>query len=622
MLLLCLACAGALSQSQPWPAYGGAAGGGRHSPLRQIDATNVDRLHVAWTYRTGDIGAGQRSERRLSFQATPVVVDDWLYVSTAFGRVMALNAVTGEERWRFDAGLDPDTRFAEVANRGVAVWDDPLAAADAVCRRRVFVGTLDARLIALDGRTGRRCAGFNGSGEMALRDPAWLRAGERGEYGVTSPPVVAGGLVITGSFIGDNRAAALESGVVRAFDARDGSERWAWHPVGQGLSAANAWAPMSLDPQRDLLFVATGSAAPDFFGGLRQGDNSHANSLVALRASTGAVVWHRQLVHHDLWDYDLPAQPTLIELNRAGAVLPAVVQATKMGMLFIFHRETGAPLFYIQERPVPASDVPGEAAAPTQPFSALPALSRQSPVKPGDAWGLTFWDRARCRDEIARYRSDGIYTPPSLQGSILLPGYAGGSNWGGVAFDPTTQTLFATTMNLAFVVALIPRERFDAERQSGQFEGWQFGRMEGTPYGMRRRLLASPFGLPCVAPPWGQLAALDLASGHLRWQVPLGTTRDKAPWPFWLELGVPGVGGPLTTATGLVFIGATTDNYLRAFEAASGKLLWKQRLPAGGQASPMSYSVNGRQFVVIAAGGHGGMGTTRGDHLVAFALRP
>jgi len=623
VLLLALGLAAqAAAQSTPWPGHGGAEGGGRHTPLRQIDAGNLDRLQVAWTYRTGDTGAGQRSERRLTFQATPVVLDDWLYVSTAFGRVIALDAASGTERWRFDAGIDADVRYAEVANRGVAVWVDPQAPAQAACRRRVFVGTLDARLIALDARTGRRCADFNGGADVVLRDPAWPRAGERGEYGVTSPPVVVGDLVVTGSFIGDNRATMLESGVVRAFDARSGRERWAWHPVGQGQSAANAWAPMAVDAARDLLFLATGSAAPDFFGGMRRGENLHANSLVALRASTGAVVWHRQLVHHDLWDYDLPAQPTLIDLRRDGASVPAVVQTTKMGMLFVFHRETGAPLFDIHERPVPASDVPGEAAAPTQPFSALPALSRQTPVTPDDAWGLTFWDRGRCRDEIARYRSEGIYTPPSLQGTILLPGYAGGSNWGGVAFDPVTQTLIANTSNLAFVVALIPRERFDAERTSGRHEGWQFGRMEGTPYGMRRRLLASPFGLPCVAPPWGQLAAVDLGRGTLRWQVPLGSTRDKAPWPFWLELGMPNLGGPLVTASGLVFVAAATDDRLRAFELASGRLLWSTRLPAGGQAGPMSYAVNGRQFVVIAAGGHGGMETTRGDHLVAYALPP
>lgn len=617
---LVLGLAGSSGLAQEWPAYAGTPGGGRYTPLTQITAATLARLRVAWTYRTGETGPGHRVEKRATFEATPVVVDGVLYVSTAYGRVIALDAATGRERWRFDAEIDPAVRYAEAANRGVAVWTDPGAGVDAPCRTRVFFGTLEGRLIALDGRDGGRCRDFAGTGEIALRDPRWPRSGDRGEYGVTSPPVIAGGLVITGSAIGDNRGTDLERGVVRAFDARSGRQVWSWEPVDQSLSAANAWAPMSLDAQRDLLFVPTGSAAPDFFGGARRGDNVHANSLVALRATTGELVWHRQLVHHDLWDYDLPAQPALVELRRGGRTVPAVVQVTKTGMVFVFHRETGEPLFDIVEKPVPPSDVRGEVAASTQPFSTLPLLSRTTPVKPDDAWGLTFWDRGRCRRQIEQLRSEGIYTPPSLRGTVMLPGNAGGANWGGVAFEPASQTLLVNTMNIAFVVALIPRERFDEQRQSGAYEGWQFGRQEGTAYGVRRKMLASPFGMPCIAPPWGQLAAIDLARGTLKWQVPLGSTRDKAPWPFWFDWGMPNIGGPLVTASGLAFIGASTDNVLRAFDVATGRVLWTSRLPAGGQASPASYMADGRQFIVIAAGGHGGLDTTRGDFLVAFAL--
>jgi quinoprotein glucose dehydrogenase len=421
-LLAALGLPAAVAQDQPWPHYGGAPGGGRHTPLRQIEAGNLDRLELAWTFRTGEVGPGDKPNPRLTFEATPIVVGDTLFVSTAYGRVFALDARTGRERWRFDARIDADARYAEAANRGVAAWTDVRAAADAPCALRIFFGTLDGRLLALDGRSGQRCADFNGGADIALRDPAWPRANEKGQYGLTSPPQVVGDLVIVGSAIGDNRAAALESGVVRAYDARSGRLRWAWEPVAQPLAAANAWAPLAADAARDLVFVPTGSASPDFFGGLRAGDNAHANSLVALRASTGALVWSRQLVHHDLWDYDLPAQPALIELQRAGQTVPAVVQTTKMGMLYVFQRETGQPLFEVQERPVPPSDVPGETAAPTQPFSTLPALSRQAAVKPEDAWGLTFWDRGRCREQIERLRSEGIFTPPSLRGTIELPG--------------------------------------------------------------------------------------------------------------------------------------------------------------------------------------------------------
>lgn len=628
---LALVMTSATAQDQPWAHHGGEPGGGRHSPLRQITATNLDKLAVAWTFRTGEVGPGNQPNKRLTFEATPIVVGDTMFVSTAYGRVFALDAATGTQRWRFDAQISDQTRYAEAANRGVAVWSDPQAKLGAACAQRVFIGTLDARLIALDGRTGKRCADFNAGQDIALRDPTWPPAGEKGQYGLTSPPLVVGDLVITGSSIGDNRGARLESGVVRAWDARSAALRWAWQPVTEGMTAANAWAPLSADPARDLVFIPTGSAAPDFFGGVRPGDNAHANSLVALRASTGALVWRRQLVHHDLWDYDLPAQPALVDLQRNGQTVPAVVQTTKMGMVYVFHRETGQPLFDIVDRPVPASDVPGEAASPTQPFSTLPALARQSPVKPKDAWGLTPWDKGKCRDQIAQYRSEGIYTPPSLRGSIQLPGYGGGSNWSGVAFDPASQTLIANTLNIAMAVVLIPRENFESERDSGKYPGWEFARQAGTPYGMRRKTLLSPWGLPCIAPPWGQLAALDLsldgpttaeARRRLRWQVPLGSTRDKAPWPMWFNWGMPNLGGPLLTATGLVFIAAATDDTIRAFDQSSGQRLWQSRLPAGGQASPISYSVGGRQFIAIAAGGHGGMGTTRGDHLVAFALKP
>lgn len=620
---------------EDWRWYGGDAGGSRYSEARQIDRNNVERLQVAWTYRTGELGAGFASAASLTFEATPILVGDSLYLSTATNIVIAIDPTTGRERWRYDPKTPRDMHYSEATSRGVSSWIDPLADSAAACAERIFFGTLDARLIAIDGRTGQPCADFGVAGAVDLA--AGVRASERGDYLVTSPPAIYRDVVITGSAIGDNRGVELERGIVRAFDARTGALRWSWDPIpsedasaqangwtaqsAKRTGAANAWSILSVDAGRGLVFVPTGSASPDFFGGERTGNNEYANSLVALRAASGEMVWHRQLVHHDLWDYDLPAQPLLIDFERDGKLIPAVVQATKTGMLFIFDRETGEPVFDIIERPVPASDVAGESASPTQPFPATPALTSHAAVTPEDAWGLTFYDRGKCRALISQYRSEGIFTPPSLRGTILSPGYAGGVNWGSLAFDNERQLVIAAVNHLPMVATLIPRDQFDPKQLSAAHPHSEFARQQGTPYGLRREPLLSPLGLPCVAPPWGTLAAVDLRRNTIRWQVMLGSTRDKTPWFVPSStLGMPNMGGPIVTAGGLAFVAAATDNYLRAFDVATGRELWKGRLPAGGQATPMTYERGGRQFVVIAAGGHGRLGTTRGDYVVAFAL--
>jgi quinoprotein glucose dehydrogenase len=571
----------------------------------------------------------------MSFEATPILIDDTLYLSTPTNVVIALNAATGKPRWRYDPKIPRQTRYAEVTSRGVSWWTDESAEPNAVCSQRIFFGTLDARLIALDARTGRPCADFGGKGSIDLASGA--RPTERGQYLVTSPPAVYRDLIVVGSAIGDHRAVEVERGVVRAFDARTGAQRWAWDPIPTSAEAAkaggwteesarrtggaNAWSVISVDVGRGLLFVPTGSASPDHFGGARPGANNYANSLVALRAETGEVVWHRQLVHHDLWDYDLAAQPMLIDFERDGKAIPAVVQATKTGMVFVFDRESGEPVFEIVERPVPESDVPGEKASPTQPFPATPTLVSHAAVTPQDAWGLTVWDRGRCRDLISQYRSEGLFTPPSLRGSIMLPSAIGGVNWGSLAFDSDRQLLLAAVNHLPMVTTLIPRDRFELMRKSERYADSDFSRQAGTPYGLRREVLASPLGLPCTAPPWGSLAAVDLRRNAIRWQVVLGSTRDRTPWFVPSRtIGMPNLGGPIVTAGGLVFVAAATDNYLRAFDVETGSELWKGRLPAGGQATPMTYESQGRQFVVIAAGGHGKLKTDKGDYVVAFAL--
>lgn len=657
--MVALACCALGASAQEWPAYGGNAGGTRHSAAAQITPANVGGLEEAWRFRTGELGEGFANQQNLTFEATPILVGNTLYFSTAFGKAFAIDARTGRQRWRYDAKINPAVDYAETASRGVSYWRDARADAShtpaplpppaassrlhaerTTCVERIFYGTLDARLIALDAATGRPCAGFGENGAINLRKG--VRSVEPGEYTITSPPTLVGDTLVSGSAIGDNGATNLELGVVRGFDARTGAQRWAWDPIprtavlpkdaansefgeideqrAQWTGGANAWTVLSADVERDLVFVPTGTPSPDFFGGMRPGDTRFANSLVALRASTGKVVWGRQLVHHDLWDYDIASQPLLIDLKRDDRTIPAVVQPTKHGQVYVLHRETGAALFPIHERTVPTSDVVGEHASPTQPFSSLPSLVSSSPVTEADAWGFTAWDRNSCKDKIRALRSEGIFTPPSLRGTLMRPGYAGGSNWGSASFDPVRQRLVFNVNDLPMVVALLPRDQYEAQRDSDEFEEFDFSRQRGTPYAMRRGLLASNLGVPCTAPPWGKLIALDLARGEIAWSKPLGTTRDLAPWPLWNIHGVPNMGGSITTESGLIFIGASTDNFLRAFRTDDGAELWKARLPAGGQATPMTYVRDGRQYIVIAAGGHGGLETTPGDYVIAYAL--
>ena len=613
-----------------WPAYGRDVGGSRHSPLNQITRENVSRLTIAWTYRHGDVSDGTRSARKTSFQATPILVDGTLYLCTPFGRVIALDPETGRERWAFDPGIDLWVPYAnDLVCRGVSTWLDPASR-----RRSIVLGTLDARLIALDAATGARRRDFGRDGEIDLSRGVGFTM--PGEYHVTSPPLVLGDVLVVGSAINDNQRVDAPRGIVRAFDARTGALRWSWDPIPvdaadparstwEGASASrtgggNAWSILSGDAERDLVFVPTGSGSPDFYGGERRGQNVYTDSVVALRASTGAVVWHFQTVRHDLWDYDVPAQPVLVTVRRDGADVPAVAQATKMGHLFVLHRETGVPLFPVEERAVPQTTVPGEQTWPTQPFPTRPPPLVPQRLTPDDAWGLTFWDRGRCRDVMKRLRSEGIFTPPSTEGTIVFPGNAGGTNWGSVAWDAGRGLLLVNTSRVAHVITLIPRDGYSTARAARRDA--EYGRQAGTPYAMRREPLLSPLGIPCNPPPWGTLAAVDLATGAVRWEVTLGTTRDLSPIPVGARWGTPNMGGPITTASGLVFIGAAMDNYLRAFDVETGAELWKGRLPAGGQATPMTYRVRegGKQFVVIAAGGHGRLGTKLGDTVVAFTL--
>ena len=616
-----------------WPVYGNDPGGMRYSPLAQINRENVSKLKVAWVFHTRDISDGSADRRRSGFETTPIFVDGTLFITTGFNRVIALDPETGKQRWAFDPHVDLTLDYGDgLINRGVATWLDPAREAGQPCRRRIYEATLDARLIALDAATGKPCFDFGDYGQVSLRDVPGYRAGW---YHMTSPPAVIDDLVIAGSAIDDNQRAAMPGGVVRAFDARSGALRWSWDPIPvsppaaasagkaseRQVGAANAWSIMSVDMERDLVFIPTGSASPDYFGGLRPGDNKWANSVVALHAKTGELAWGFQLVHHDLWDYDSASPPLLATLRHSGESVPVVIQGNKTGFLYVLQRETGKPVFPVEERPVPRSDVAGEAASPTQPIPVAPPPLASQHVSADDAWGPTPADREACRADMRALRNEGIFTPPSLQGTLAVPGNIGGMTWSGYAFDPSRGLLFVNTNNLVAKAKLIPRADF--WRDEVRTEDGDYAPQSGTSYGLFRRFLQSPSKLPCVAPPWGSLFAVDMNEGKIRWKVPLGSMQDFGGKQPSIPPGSINLGGPIATAGGLVFIAGTFDPYLRAFDVETGKELWKGELPASGHATPMTYRLgrNGKQYVVIAAGGHPKISEEAlSDALVAFTL--
>jgi quinoprotein glucose dehydrogenase len=614
-----------------WPYYGHDAGGMRYSPLDQINRENVTQLKVAWVYHVGDISDGTGGKSRSGLETTPLMADGTLFLTSGFNRVIALDPQTGKERWAYDPLVDQAEDYGDgLINRGVSTWVDPTRAAGKPCHRRIFEATLDARLIALDAATGNPCVDFGNRGQVSLRHVARYLTGQ---YHMTSPPAVIDDLVIVGSAINDNSRVEMPSGVVRAFDARTGALRWSWEPLPPNVEspasggdaakkwktgAGNAWSIMAVDEQRDMIYVPTGSASPDYYGGLRPGDDKWADSVVALHAKAGTMAWGFQLVHHDLWDYDTAAPPLLTTIRHDGKNIPVVVQGNKTGFLYVLNRDTGKPIFPVEERAVPQTDVPGEVTSPTQPFpSAPPALAPQH-FSADDVWGVTPAEGDACLKSFNGLRNEGIFTPPSVAGSVAVPGNVGGMNWSGYAFDPQHGLLLVNTNNLAAKIRVIPRDEFDNSARTGDGE---YTDQWGAPYGMFRRFIVAPSGLPCSKPPWGTLTAVDVAAGTIRWQVPLGS---MAPGNPAVPAGAVSLGGPIVTAGGLVFIGGAFDDpYFRAFDVETGKEIWNAKLPAAGHATPMTYKLgpNGKQYVVIAAGGHAkSKEEPQSDAVVAFTL--
>jgi quinoprotein glucose dehydrogenase len=608
-----------------WPVYGGAEGGGHYTALTQINAANVAQLEQAWVYRTGDYSEGAPGHRATTFEATPILAEDILYICTPYNRVIALEAATGKFLWSHEPEPKLDRAYNQQHSlicRGVSYWKESHPDPSKPCQTRIFQGVLDGRLEALDAHTGKLCADFAAGGTIKLNA---LNNGGIGDVNVTSAPVVFEDLVIVGSAISDNHRTNMPSGFVRAFDARTGRERWHWSPIPEGsrneVGGGNVWAAMSLDAARGILYAPTTSPSPDFWGGLRTEALPGVSAIVALNVRTGALIWQYQTIHHDLWDYDLPAQPTLVDISRDGRTIAAVAQPTKTGFLFVLNRETGEPLFPTVERGVPVSDVADEHESATQPTPLLPRPLARQGLTEADIWGITPLDRAACAARIGSLRNDGFFTPPSMQGSIELPWAAGGTNWGGMAYDPRSHLAILNAMNIAGYVRLFPSSDFARRRRQPNPAGVELAPQIGAPFAMERGLILSPLGIPCSRPPWGTISAVDLDTGELRWQHPFG----KAPIALGLHApanwGAPNLGGPLATASGLVFIGATSDGMFRALNIWTGEILWEQALPYPGAATPMTYQTSdGRQFVVIAAGGSILLKSPIGDALVAFAL--
>jgi glucose dehydrogenase len=601
--------------AQDWPYYGGDAGGTRYSPLKEINRSNVTRLKVAWTYHTGEWSDGTKYPVRSAFETTPLAIDGILYLTTPFSRVIALDADTGRELWTFDPKLDRERPYNLFINRGVAWWTDGK-------QRRIFLGTLDGRLFSIDPATGKSDSAFGQDGWLDLRKGAADEYPGR-EYGMTSPPAIYKNFVICGAITSDQDARA-PSGDVRAFDARTGKELWRFHVIAQkgefgndtwkgddwqGRGGGNPWSTLSVDEERGIVYLPLTSPSPDYFGADRPGANLFGDSIVAVDATTGKRLWHFQTVHHDLWDKDLPAQPNLVTVTRDGKPVPAVAQVTKNGFTFLFDRYSGKPLFPIEERPVPQSEIPGEQASPTQPYPLKPPPYARQTMRADELTNVTPESRDYCAKLSENAVFGSVYTPIGLRPTIVFPGTNGGANWGGASYDPETHTLYVNSMDVGMIYRMVKRP-------------------EGAVIPYRIQGMGSPNSrywdekrYPCQKPPWAHLTAINLDTGEFRWRNVFGVV-DELLAKGIPPTGAPNIGGSIVTAGGTVFIGATNDRRFRAYDKDTGKLLWETMLPASAHATPMTCTgkKTKKQYVIIAAGGGNKYNDDYSDSLVAFSL--
>jgi len=622
-----------------WQAYGRTGAGDHFSPLKQITPDNVGRLKVAWTFRTGDMkGPGDSLET--TDEVTPLKIGDSVYLCSPHQRVFALDAATGKLKWKFDPQVTDDPTFQHLTCRGVSYHATPVGAktsdgapAPLECRQRLFLPTNDGRMFALDAATGKPCAGFGQGGQIDLKDGMTVR--HKGFYEGTSPPVVTKSVVIMAGAVIDNYSTNEPSGVVRGFDVYTGKLLWAWDAGAideNALPSAthhytpnspNSWSISAVDETLGLVYLPMGGPAPDIWGGNRTPQmERYGSALVALDVNTGKRVWSYQTVHHDLWDMDLPSQPSLVDLRTPRGIVPAIYAPTKSGNIFVLDRRTGRLIVGAPEMPVPQGPAPGDRLSPTQPFSQL-TFQPRAKLTDANMWGATMFDQLACRILFKRMRYEGPFTPPSTQGTLVFPGDVGMFEWGGIAVDPLRQIAIANPIVFPFVSKLLPRGPDNPAAPNGSHPpGSENGvqPMYGVPFGVELHPFLSPLGFPCMAPPWGYMAGIDLNTHRILWKHKVGTVRDSTPLPLPFKLGIPMLGGTMATAGGVTFLTATMDDYIRAFDITSGRMLWQARLPAGGQSTPMSYAQNGRQYVLTAAGGHGSFGTKLGDYVIAYAL--
>ncbi|MCL9655042.1 glucose/quinate/shikimate family membrane-bound PQQ-dependent dehydrogenase [Pseudomonas protegens] len=633
-----------------WQAYGRTEFGDRYSPLKQITPANIGKLQEAWRIRTGDMPTA-KDPVEITNQNTPLKVNGKLYACTAHSQVLALDPDTGKEIWRFDPQIqgpngDDFRGWAHMTCRGVSYYDEAnFKNADAIsqpatlspagqaiaasCPRRLFLPTADARLIAINADTGKVCEDFGNKGAVDLK--AGIGPFTPGGYYSTSPAAITRNLVIIGGHVTDNESTNEPSGVIRAFDAHDGHLVWNWDsgnpdetaPLPEGKTytrnSPNMWSLASVDEKLGMVYLPLGNQMPDQWGGNRTaGAEKFSAGTVALDIDTGKLRWNYQFTHHDLWDMDVGSQPTLLDMKTADGVKPALIQPTKQGSLYVLDRRDGTPIVPIREVPAPTGAVEGDHTAPTQARSDLNLLP--PPLDEKAMWGATPFDQMLCRIQFKELRYEGQYTPPSVQGSLIYPGNVGVFNWGSVSLDPVRQLLFTSPNYMAFVSKLVPRAEVAADsKRESETSGVQPN--TGAPYAVIMHPFMSPLGVPCQAPAWGYVAGIDLTTNKVVWKHKNGTSRDSSPIPIGLPIGVPSMGGSMVTGGGVGFLSGTLDQYIRAYDVKNGKELWKSRLPAGGQATPMSYTgKDGQQYVLVVVGGHGSLGTKMGDYIIAYKL--